>query len=44
MALLLEVLQKSDKTYTIGRGYYCFCQNKPCAHAEQRKFRVIRNI
>ena len=24
MALLLEVLQKSDKTYAIDRGFYCF--------------------
>ena len=27
MALLLEVLQKSEKTYAIDRGFYCFCQN-----------------
>ena len=27
MALLLEVLQKSDKTYAIDRGFYCFFQN-----------------
>ena len=25
MALLLEVLQKSEKTYAIGRGFYGFC-------------------
>ena len=27
MALLLEVLQKSKKTYAIDRGFYGFCQN-----------------
>ena len=25
MALLLEVLQKSEKTYAIDRGFYGFC-------------------
>ena len=27
MALLLEVLQKSDKTYAIDRGFLCFFRN-----------------
>ena len=31
MALLLEVLQKSDKTYAIDRGFLGFCFQAQCA-------------
>ena len=33
MALLLEILQKSEKTYAIDRGFYGFCQ-----YINKRKF------